>query len=393
MAFFQINERYNQDTEQIVTSMLMGDEKTYNNFFVVHPSSTADFGSVTWVLNRKYKTLKAVIGLAGNSECVDEYGKDSDYDGIVFKFFVDEQLKYTSNRLAVLSAYENINIDLTNANTLRVHVEKGQTNKCDNAIIADPLLLINPLPLVIQPTEDVCDSAQWQQIGTLSDINDIYAGSTSYTVYDWEFGVRYNSLAPNAVIINGWNRGLRVTTLDDYPMGDSVNSLKLGRAVFTYDLLSNPTDTNWYQYYYNTDNDAKTWSNGLSDCVLLYVRKINSWQSVGTLANIENLLADNEYPSTKYEYGILYNSLIHKVIINRWNVGIRVSTVDSFPQGDDSNALTFGKVIFTKGLRDSLTSNDWYQYYHTVNGDVFRGSNGVSNSVSVFVKQRESMCV
>ncbi len=157
------------------------------------------------------------------------------------------------------------------------------------------------------------------------------------------FGVDYNN-SIQQVVINQWN--------NDYPMGDNSDTLKLGKTVFTYGLNDNPTNNNWYHYYYLNHNDYMYFSNNIQDYVPLYARKINEWIQAGTLRDIGVSGQYQEpisgYSINDYEYGIEYNSLIHRVMITGWNRGLRVSTIDSYPMGDNSNSLQFGKTVFTK---------------------------------------------
>ena len=41
-----------------------------------------------------------------------------------------------------------------------------------------------------------------------------------------------------------------------------------------------------------------------------------------------------------------------KIIINRWNRGIRVSFPEFYPQGNDGSTLKFGTDVFTKDTDD-----------------------------------------
>eukprot|EP01084_Bolivina_argentea_P142241 249889_1 len=400
MQHFKVNEWENFDTEEVVTSMLMGDGNTYDEFLVVHPPAWAQQqatnGYVEWQhLNANYDSFTGLIGLAANSHCSDKYATQSQYDGFECKIYVDNILKYSSKRIASISDFEHINIDTRNGNILKIEVHSGQTAHCDHAILANPLLnhkstIVLPLPVYESGT---CASGNWFRIGYLSDLNQIWDFDNE-DLYRYEFGIDYNG-GIGEVVVNTWGSGLRVSTVNNYPMGDNANQLRLGRTIYTYDLDGNPTRNNWYHYYYFTDTDSVYFANGNHDCLNLYMRRINQWQQVGVLSDI---VSTNEpilgYSILEYEYAIEYNHMIHKVIINGWNQGFRVSTINSYPMGDDSNSLRFGKTIFTKGLIGNENQNDWYQKYLLVNGDNHWFSVGVvQNSVSVFAKPRESMCV
>lgn len=59
-----------------------------------------------------------------------------------------------------------------------------------------------------------------------------------------------------------------------------------------------------------------------------------------------------KYDPLQYEFGVIYNgcgiNYIHPIIINTWNVGSRLSTIDDYPMGDAQTSLKFGGTVFTK---------------------------------------------
>mmetsp|Transcript_62319 Transcript_62319/g.99102 ORF Transcript_62319/g.99102 Transcript_62319/m.99102 type:complete len:225 (-) Transcript_62319:123-797(-) len=110
------------------------------------------------------------------------------------------------------------------------------------------------------------------------------------------------------------------------------------------------------------------------------------WTRVGTLNGIEKLV--EQYSTLEYEFGVQYNTAlgcVHKVIFNAWNRGIRMSTLHSYPMGDNSKQLKYGRVVWTKGLDDYPDKTKWYHHYIYETGDQFAGSNGVADP-AIFVR-------
>ena len=108
------------------------------------------------------------------------------------------------------------------------------------------------------------------------------------------------------------------------------------------------------------------------------------WRKVGQLKDVEQLF--KEYDPFQYTYGVEYNWRVLEVIFNHWNRGIRMSTLHSYPMGDDSTKLKFGRSVFTKGLDDKSDKNNWYHYYYYISGDQQYAGNGNANSVKIFAK-------
>ena len=110
------------------------------------------------------------------------------------------------------------------------------------------------------------------------------------------------------------------------------------------------------------------------------------WTNVGNLNDIEKLV--KQYSPLQYQFGIRYNhtlGCVHQLIFNSWNRGIRISTLNSYPMGDNGKTLQFGRTVFTKGLDEAQDKSKWYQHYYLENGDKYYSSNGVVNPV-VFVR-------
>lgn len=107
------------------------------------------------------------------------------------------------------------------------------------------------------------------------------------------------------------------------------------------------------------------------------------WNKVGTLSDLLHLFL--KYPREAFEYGVLYNDVIHPVIINKWNQGFRVSTIHPYPMGDAANGLRFGRSIFTYGLKNQ-DPDVWTHYYYYESQQIASTGNGNSNHIEVFVK-------
>lgn len=222
----------------------------------------------------------------------------------------------------------------------------------------------------------------WVWAGDLAGLDGLIA---SNPLDQWQYGVRYNSAynSIHEVVINSWNRGVRVTVTPNYPQGDNINSLEFGTALFTKDL-DGQTPGQWLHNYYR--NNAPVWSNGVADGVQVYRRqRADAWQELGTMSQLENIVAT--HPATDWTYGVTYNTAresVHEIFVNSWNRGIRVSAVPLYPQGDNVNSLTFGTTVFTKGC-DGENADDWTQRYYQGNNVAW--SNGNVNSVRVFGKR------
>eukprot|EP01083_Nonionella_stella_P214655 773265_1 len=82
------------------TNIAMGNSKNYSHYITMHPSDTSNYGSITWPLNDKFPFFTAIIGLSlSNTNCINKYGSDSNHDGVIYKFYIDNTLKYTSTQI------------------------------------------------------------------------------------------------------------------------------------------------------------------------------------------------------------------------------------------------------------------------------------------------------
>jgi len=222
----------------------------------------------------------------------------------------------------------------------------------------------------------------WQDVGTLADLESEVG---QYPFAEWTYGVIYNHGWGDVhdVVINSWNRGIRVSASPFYPQGDSAEALNFGTTVFTRDT-DGQTAGEWIQNYYQDDGaDQSVHTNGNADGVRLFRQRLSTaWEAAGTLAQLESEVA--QYPFTEWTYGVTYNGGwgdVHDIVINSWNRGIRVSATPFYPQGDDAAALAFGTTVFTRDT-DGQTPGEWIQNYYQNDEPVH--SNGVSDGIQVF---------
>ena len=124
---------------------------------------------------------------------------------------------------------------------------------------------------------------------------------------------------------------------------------------------------------------------------VLEVNADRSWSQQGTLADIDTITTN--FPAEEYEYGIRYLpglGQIQAIVINGWNLGLRISTTTPVWSGDDSTQMSLVYNVFTRGLIGQ-TPNDWYHQYYRQDANgrfAFIGGNGITNGVAVFVRRR-----
>ena len=230
-------------------------------------------------------------------------------------------------------------------------------------------------------------------MGTLGELGSV---SSKYPSVDYDWGVQYNGGnglgAVHDVIVNGWNKGTRVTVFPMYPQGDNGASMIFGTTVFfegTNDASS------WKHYYYQQNAKGKvvkSFQNGGISGVKVFAKKRSTpWVKAGKLSSLDELI--KKYPSSKYDYAVKYNlsphGHIHKVTINSWNKGSRITVYPMYPQGDSGASFEFGTAVFVKGTSES--SSQWTQYYYKQDDNskyVKYHSNGNANGVQFFVSAR-----
>ena len=114
---------------------------------------------------------------------------------------------------------------------------------------------------------------KWTQVGKLNEIEQLV---DQYPLTMFEYGIRYNNVLDSVheVIFNSWNRGIRMTMLHSYLMGDSTHSLEFGRTVFTKGLDDAPDKSIWYQHFIHGDRNTHAVSSKENGNVAIFVRKM-----------------------------------------------------------------------------------------------------------------------
>ena len=124
-------------------------------------------------------------------------------------------------------------------------------------------------------------SNPWIEIGKLEDI-EVLSGIYPYTEY--QYGVAYNSIYfgfVHPVTINSWNTGIRISTIWNYPMGDTPNPFfNFGKIIFTKGINGSLFTVNslsdWYLHYRYIRNYEyhATVADGIANNVTIYVRSV-----------------------------------------------------------------------------------------------------------------------
>ena len=73
--------------------------------------------------------------------------------------------------------------------------------------------------------------------------------------YDYGLQCNHGQGAIHEVVINGWNRGLRVSCATPYPTGDNGSAMSFGRAVFVKGTDDCPGE--WAHHYYIENEHGK----------------------------------------------------------------------------------------------------------------------------------------
>eukprot|EP00040_Diaphanoeca_grandis_P011673 m.59872 g.59872 ORF g.59872 m.59872 type:complete len:426 (-) comp22770_c0_seq1:377-1654(-) len=166
------------------------------------------------------------------------------------------------------------------------------------------------------------------------------------------------------------------------------NHISLRVEVLAYEISLVAIDTS--QHYLNSPSSAIETQPPLATAET----SPKSWQDVGSLDDLE-ALSRTFFPSTSYDLGVKFNSgvlgAIHKVTVNSWNRGIRVTVDDMYPQGDDGSTMVLGTAVFCKGLDDIDSTLTWkhFYYHQAASGQyVCRTSNGEQKQLRVYAKLR-----
>ena len=125
-------------------------------------------------------------------------------------------------------------------------------------------MLVQQLQSQITDLQSKQAARKWVRVGTLNDIEELVK---TYHPTEYEYGVRFNHTlgCVHQLIFNSWNRGMRLTTLYSYPMGDTATALKFGRTVFTKGLDDAADKNVWYQHYIYESGSAYRSSNGVAN--------------------------------------------------------------------------------------------------------------------------------
>jgi len=110
------------------------------------------------------------------------------------------------------------------------------------------------------------------RVGTCDEIEQLMK---DYPVTRFKYYATYNNLNPLPIVVNWWNKGLRIMFTDFYPEGDDGRSLKLGNAVWTKGTVDPESqgDKFYHRYVNSVNSDLKeNWSNKISPCNIFVQR-------------------------------------------------------------------------------------------------------------------------
>jgi hypothetical protein len=111
------------------------------------------------------------------------------------------------------------------------------------------------------------------------------------------------------------------------------------------------------------------------------------WIVAGKLKSLEEII--KKYPSSDYHYGMKYNQiLIDKIMITKWNKGIRVFFPKFYPHGDNATSFHSGTILLTKDTSDVESTGTFYHRYVNTEFKPCCGSNGSADAWDVYVKLR-----
>jgi len=130
---------------------------------------------------------------------------------------------------------------------------------------------ISELAESIKELKSMLQDRSWKSVGPISNLETILA---QYPLTHWQLGVKHNTSlgSIHEVTVNSWNRGIRVSVTNPYPMGDDAKTLKWGNSVFTKNL-DGEVDNIWYHKYYQFPG-TYWWGNGATPTVELFVRRL-----------------------------------------------------------------------------------------------------------------------
>eukprot|EP01083_Nonionella_stella_P100455 283356_1 len=184
-------------------SISMPDGNTYTNFIVLPP--LCPYAYAEWNLNKAYRSLTGILGLVSPSTDCSPYFEGSTKGDSQFKFYLDSVLVLSSHDMLDSTSYQNIAIDVTNANTLRIETKCLGSMECDHSVIAIPMLLCYPPPTT---QED----PSWLMLELFSrgfdsiDVDGLTANNASYI---------FRNKPPNLNYPDPWRRGHHVVIFDE----------------------------------------------------------------------------------------------------------------------------------------------------------------------------------
>eukprot|EP01095_Lingulamoeba_sp_RSL-Kostka_P008469 TRINITY_DN2847_c0_g1_i1.p1 TRINITY_DN2847_c0_g1~~TRINITY_DN2847_c0_g1_i1.p1 ORF type:complete len:198 (-),score=59.27 TRINITY_DN2847_c0_g1_i1:36-629(-) len=132
-----------------------------------------------------------------------------------------------------------------NYNFIKLKVERGDyeiqdnINNNNNACSKEILISnkIGPFPLEEHNTNvdlevvrmlQLLEERKWKKIGKMMDWETL---QNTYSMDEYEWGVKYNTNYARVVDVTTWNRGIRITIRHPYPQGDSTN-MKYGTSTW-----------------------------------------------------------------------------------------------------------------------------------------------------------------
>ena len=110
---------------------------------------------------------------------------------------------------------------------------------------------------------------EWKIVGKLKEIKELVK---TYSTLKYSFGMAYNSLTIEEIVISTWNRGLRVYFPNLFPHGDDGKNFHAGTVVYTNDTDDNESKGIFYHRYVNSNFQPCCGSNGNGGENNIYVR-------------------------------------------------------------------------------------------------------------------------
>jgi hypothetical protein len=128
---------------------------------------------------------------------------------------------------------------------------------------------IDNLKELIENLSTKTGNKPWILAGKLKNLEEIL---TKYPTTEFCYGMKYNSVLIDEIMISRWNLGFRVFFPKFYPHGDHAASFHSGTVVFTKNTSDDESKGIFYQRYVNTDFKPCFGSNGSADAYEVYVK-------------------------------------------------------------------------------------------------------------------------